>query len=104
PRSLPLPDGPPDPSPTATPTPHSSGTRPTPLAIIMLLDGLYTHPTCRCAKVLRSAPSTKMQCADTTSGPSTPILSRYCTGDIPCCFWLSSHSFFISATWIRIGA
>jgi len=33
-----------------------------------------------------------------------PILSRYCVGDMPLFFRLSSFSFFISERWMRIGA
>ena len=50
-RSLLLPAGPSVPSPTATPAARISATGETPLAIIMLLDGLCTQPTCFCARV-----------------------------------------------------
>ena len=97
-RSLLLPAGPSVPRPTATPAARKSGTGETPLASIMLLEGLCTQPTWRPARVFWSAGSTKMQCAATTSGPSKPICSRYCTGVTPCWARLSSYSFFISAT------
>src|SRR5580704_14279607 len=103
-RSLLLPAGPSVPRPTAILAARSSMTGATPLASIMLLEGLCTQPTWRSARILRSFSSTKMQCAASTSGPRTPSFSRYCTGVKPFCFRLSSSSFFISATWMRIGA
>src|SRR6266571_454715 len=97
-RSLLLPAGPSVPRPTAMPAARSSITGATPLASIMLLEGLCTHPTWRCARILRSASSTQMQCAATTSGPRIPSLSRYCTGVVPFFSRLSPNSFFVSAT------
>src|SRR5215469_1573288 len=70
----------------------------TPLANIMLLEGLCTQPAWRSARIFMSLASSQMQCAARTSGPRSPILSRYCTGVAPFVFRLSTNSFCISAT------
>src|SRR6267143_349921 len=62
-KSLLLPAGLSVPRPTTMPAARSSITGATPLANIMLREGVCTELTWRCARSLRSASSTQVQCA-----------------------------------------